>query len=65
MGHRGEKLCACEEVAGYAAIHPDARSNGRNVEGGVHVRVGVRRAEAGYVSIRTRASRHLGVRHAE
>jgi hypothetical protein len=30
--------CACEVGAGCAAVHPDARSNGHSVEGGVHVR---------------------------
>jgi hypothetical protein len=57
--------CACEAGAGCAGIHPDARSNGRSVEGGVHVRVRARRVEAGYASIRTHTPRRLGAGHAE
>jgi hypothetical protein len=52
-------------VVGCAAVHPDARSNGRSVVSGVHVRVGARRTEAGYASIKTHASRRLGAGHAE
>jgi hypothetical protein len=49
-GAAGDRLRV--QGPGCVAVHLDARSDGRSVEGGVHVQFGARRAETGCTDIR-------------